>query len=172
MLLSHLRDLIEHMEWADSVVWRSVRALEKAESDANIRERLHHVHLVQWTYLQMWMGESIDSREASSFADLEAIHAWVREYHRWAAGWADGLDAADLEREVEFPWAERLVERFGSARPATLAETIVQVVYHTTYHRGQINTRLRELGGEPPLTDFVGWIWMGRPDPVWEGGSD
>lgn len=36
MLGNHLRDLIAHMEWADSVVCRSVLALEEAESDANM----------------------------------------------------------------------------------------------------------------------------------------
>ena len=35
------------------------------------------------------------------------------------------------------------------------------------YHRGQNATRLRELGGEPPLTDFVAWLWKGRPDGKW-----
>ena len=26
---------------------------------------------------------------------------------------------------------------------------------------------LRELGGEPPLTDFVAWIWLDRPPADW-----
>ena len=47
----------------------------------------------------------------------------------------------------------------------TLAETALQVAMHSTYHRGQVNARLRQIGGEPPLVDFIAWIWFGRPAP-------
>ena len=77
------------------------------------------------------------------------------------------LDPETLQRQVHFPWSQQLVERWGVAQPATLTETILQVALHSTYHRGQVNTRLRELGAEPPLTDFIAWIWMGRPAAEW-----
>jgi uncharacterized damage-inducible protein DinB len=35
------------------------------------------------------------------------------------------------------------------------------------YHRGQVNTRIREVGGEPAAVDFINWIWLGKPDPEW-----
>jgi uncharacterized damage-inducible protein DinB len=38
---------------------------------------------------------------------------------------------------------------------------------HSHFHRGQNATRLRELGGEPPTTDYIFWLWKGRPKPVW-----
>jgi uncharacterized damage-inducible protein DinB len=38
---------------------------------------------------------------------------------------------------------------------------------HSAYHRGQVASQLRELGGEPPLTDFVAWIWLDRPPADW-----
>jgi uncharacterized damage-inducible protein DinB len=156
------------MEWADSLVWESVLELPEAQSDTSIRERLCHTHVVQWAYLQIWAGEPLDMRDASSFEGLPAIRAWVRDYYRRAAEYFDAVDANALEQQVQFPWAQQLVERWGTAHPATLAETILQITSHTTYHRGQINTRLRELGGEPPLTDFIAWIWMGKPAPTWE----
>ena len=42
-----------------------------------------------------------------------------------------------------------------------------QVASHSTYHRGQVNARLREVGGTPPLVDYIAWIWFGRPAPNW-----
>jgi uncharacterized damage-inducible protein DinB len=44
---------------------------------------------------------------------------------------------------------------------------MIQVATHSTYHRGQVNARLREVGGEPPLVDYIAWIWFGRPAPEW-----
>ena len=43
----------------------------------------------------------------------------------------------------------------------------MQVFSYTTYHRGQVATRERELGGEPPLVDFSDWVWAGKPVPEW-----
>jgi len=43
-----------------------------------------------------------------------------------------------------------------------------QVVLHSEHHRAQNATRLRELGGAPPPTDYIVWILDGRPAPVWE----
>ena len=48
----------------------------------------------------------------------------------------------------------------------------MQVALHSTYHRGQINARIRELGGEPPLTDFIAWVWAGKPQPSWPLGAE
>jgi uncharacterized damage-inducible protein DinB len=42
-------------------------------------------------------------------------------------------------------------------------ETINQVIQHSTYHRAQINKRIRELGEEPPFTDFIYWAWINKP---------
>ncbi len=169
MLSEELRELARHMEWADALVWKSALSLQEAHSDPEIRERLHHVHTVQWAYLQIWREEPIDVPEPSSFEDLGAIQAWAREYHGQALDYLDGLEPEALEREVRFPWANQLVERFGDPQPATLAQSILQVTFHTTYHRGQVNTRLRGLGGEPPLVDFIAWVWMGEPDADWGG---
>jgi uncharacterized damage-inducible protein DinB len=38
---------------------------------------------------------------------------------------------------------------------------------HSHYHRGQNATRLRELGGVPPGTDFIEWLREGQPSARW-----
>ena len=167
MLNNELRGLVRHMEWADAAVWAAVLAEPQARSDTSMRELLHHAHSVHWAYLQIWREDSLDIPDASSFRDLPAIHAWCVDYYQQLGPFLDGLDAESLQNRVEFPWTEDLVKRWGTARPVTLAETILQVTLHTTYHRGQVSRRLRELGGDPQLTDFVAWIWMDRPNAEW-----
>jgi uncharacterized damage-inducible protein DinB len=72
-----------------------------------------------------------------------------------------------MTRPVVMPWAEEAARQRGmTPRRPTLAETVFQVTSHSTYHRGQVNARLRAVGGEPPLVDYIAWIWFGRPEPA------
>lgn len=168
MELSEYQSLMGHMEWADALAWTAVLGLPSLQQDRQMRERLHHFHSTQWAYLQVWRGEAVRIPELSSFADLRALGRWARGYYRELPAYAESLQPAALRREVQFPWAAQLVERFGSAKPASLADSILQLALHTAHHRGQVVARLRELGSEPPLTDFIAWIWMGQPKPQWE----
>ena len=84
--LERHRGFLEHMEWADARMWKSVRAVPAAQNDQRLLALLHHLHLVQWIYLSL---------------------------------------------------------------------------------RAQVATRVRDLGGEPALTDYIAWIWMNRPLPEW-----
>ena len=66
------------------------------------------------------------------------------------------------------PWVKSFEAQLGRTfSTPTLGETMFQVTSHSTYHRGQVNARLREIGGEPPLVDYIAWIWFGRPEPDW-----
>jgi uncharacterized damage-inducible protein DinB len=78
------------------------------------------------------------------------------------------FDDALLRRPIVTPGLQAYEQRMerSFARP-TLAETILQVSSHSTYHRGQVNARLREVGGEPPLVDYIAWFWFGGPEPEW-----
>jgi hypothetical protein len=47
-----------------------------------------------------------------------------------------------------------------------VAQAYMQVCMHSHGHRSQCATRLRALGGEPPVTDFIVWL-NERPAPAW-----
>ena len=160
--------LFRHMEWADSLIWKSVRTTKAAVGDRAVMERLHHVHVVQRIYLQMWRGVPDRGRELATFADLREVHAWAQQYYHDLWAFVEHIDSETLSRQVECPWAEDLVKWFGEARSATVQETIVQVAMHTSHHRGQLCTMIRSHHGEPPLVDFIGWIWMGKPQATWQ----
>ncbi len=79
-----------------------------------------------------------------------------------------GLSEEALAQIVALPWAEMAAARMGQTPAAsTMAETLQQVSMHSAYHRGQVNTRLREIGAEPPLVDFIAWVWLGKPAAQW-----
>lgn len=162
-----LKELFRHMEWADSVVWAAAFARPEAMEDAGMRERLQHIHTVQRLFLQVWKGEFFWPQEFS-FDDGPALLRWAREYYNQLTEYAGGIGGLDLSEPKPVPWARMFEARLGrQAEVTSLGETMLQAVLHSAYHRGQVNTRLRELGGEPPLTDFIVWVWSGRPGPSW-----
>jgi uncharacterized damage-inducible protein DinB len=162
-----LRDLVTHMEWADGQTWRVIRHLPAAQFDDRMRWLCHHSHLVQSIYLQAWRGDPFQLTELKAYPDLTSIEAWARPYYALVSIFADTVDESTFDQPVDFPWSAMIVEKFGKALPATLSESVWQVLSHSTYHRGQLATRIRELGGEPPLVDFLYWVWAGKPAPEW-----
>jgi uncharacterized damage-inducible protein DinB len=163
-----LRELMQHMEWADACVWRALVANHEAVQDTRLRDLLLHLHGVQRAFLTVWTSRRVETYVSEVGADLMAAQAAVRSYYNDLSAAVASLDATTLRRSIVMPGLEQHEQRLGRRFAApTLAETMLQVVSHSTYHRGQVNARLREVGGEPPLVDYIAWIWFGRPAPEW-----
>lgn len=158
-----IRDLYRHMDWADATVWNAVEACDAALSDEYIHHTLHHIHATQHAFLSYWLARDVSHSRPSEFQDLSQIRSWSLPVYTDAVDFLDRLRDEDLARQAEVPWARYFARLMGrEAAPTTLGETLFQVAMHSAYHRGQVNRRLRELGGEPPLVDYIAWLWAGR----------
>ncbi len=167
MNVQTIQELFDHMQWADAVVWKAVLASSTATEDAKLHEILYHLHIVQRAFLKVWRGESLDDG-FPKFAEARALLEWASNYYAEAKIYLDTINEESLKQPTPLPWAAMVEKRFGhKPENTTLGETALQVAMHTTYHRGQVNARLRELGGEPPLVDYIAWLWQGRPAAEW-----
>jgi uncharacterized damage-inducible protein DinB len=156
------------MEWADAKVWAAVP--EGIPADKRLTELLLHIHTVQQAFLAVWSKNDVRAvfRNPEEFATLATLCTWARPYYAQAQAHIAGLSDGDLSARLEMPWAAQLAQSLGRPPgPTTVAETCFQVYSHSTYHRGQVNTRLRELGAEPPLVDYIAWLWFDRPAADW-----
>lgn len=171
MDINTLTDLYRHMEWADAAVWAAVLACESGQSDAKLREYLYHLHLVQRAFLRTWRGEPRET-PYPTFDDGWSLMAWARTYYAEAFAHLEAMSDEKTSEPMPVPWAAMVEQRLGRA-PATttIGETALQVVLHSQYHRGQINARLRQFGGEPPLVDYIAWVWLGRPKADWPSAA-
>src|SRR5262245_3597822 len=167
MELETLKELYTHMEWADASVWRAVLASEAACADAKLRGLFHHLHLVQHAFLRAWRSES-PATTYPTFDDAPSVTNWGREYYSQISTHFQTLTDESLRETMQLPWAEIVTRELGRD-PAriTVAEAMLQVPLHSQYHRGQINARLRTVGGEPPRVDYIVWLWLERPEPDW-----
>lgn len=156
-----LADLYAHQAWADAEHWGAIEAHHAALQDKAIRERLHHIHLVQRAFLSLAKGEQVVATRLEDFAGMAALKEYGRQYHEEVATALPGLGDARLAEMISVPWFKDPPIRIS------VTQALTQAAMHSHYHRGQNASRLRELGGEPPLTDLIVWYWKGRPSPEW-----
>jgi uncharacterized damage-inducible protein DinB len=167
-MLAAVRPLFDHMEWADAMVWRAVGESASAADDKVLHDRLYHIHATQHAFVQVWRGEEIVFKGPDDYPGLDAVLRLAREFYAVAPAYVAALNPEVVDDEMVLPWSSYFAKRAGfEARPSTLGETLLQLPSHSTYHRGQVNIRLRELGATPPLVDFIAWVWAGKPAPDW-----
>jgi uncharacterized damage-inducible protein DinB len=160
---SYLDELYAHQEWADAEHWRAFEAHPPALKDKAIRERLHHIHLVQHAFL--WItgpqSEPFDSRKLEEFSSIFDLKNYAQEGLQHLNEFVKSLDPTHAELIIEIPW-------FRPPAKISIRQALTQAAMHSHYHRGQNATRLRELGSVPPMTDFIAWLHKGQPLPQWE----
>jgi len=168
MNLIELRDLYRHMEWADAAVWRAVLISEEALRDQKLRDYFYHLHLVQRAFIRAWRHEPVNT-EFPTFDDTKAVRHWGRSYYDEIFSHLEQLHDEQISHPMQLPWAELVTKQLGRApAPISIGETMLQVPLHSLYHRGQINARLREVGGEPPTVDYIVWMWLEQPAANWD----
>ena len=166
-----LVELARHMEWADAQIWTSLLGSSPAQADDRLRLLVYHVHIVQRAFLSLWRDEAPQFPDPATFRDLAALAAWGRDGHAGLQTFLASADAAALTRPLQVPWAAEIEKVIGrTAAQPTIAQTAVQLALHSSHHRGQINVRLRGAGTEPPLVDYIAWVWWGQPEPAWPAG--
>jgi len=160
---SYLEELYAHQEWADAEHWRAFEAHPPALADKAIRERLHHIHLVQHAFL--WMTsprtEAFANLKLEDFPSISDVKRYAREGLAQLNDFVNSLDNAHADEMIEVIW-------FRPPAKISVRQALTQAAMHSHYHRGQNATRLRELGGCPPTTDFIIWLHKGQPKAVWE----
>jgi uncharacterized damage-inducible protein DinB len=118
--------------------------------------------LVQRLFLAVArQGGMPEKTELEDFATMAEMKEDARLGHAAARALLEGASDATLAGPVSLPWFK------DPPLALTLGQALHQAAMHSHYHRGQNATRLKELGGEPPLTDLIIWWWKGRPAADW-----
>jgi len=163
-----LRDAFNHMHWADAKMYNRLLKMPALQKDERVMELLQHVHTVQYAFYYLWTGEPLRFPEKGDFKDLPALAGWASRYYPPARDFLAVMKEGDFGRRIHVPWSDYVEKQKGrKAQDATLPETIWQVAAHTTHHRAQVNTLIRAAGGQPPLVDFIAWVWEGKPEAIW-----
>jgi uncharacterized damage-inducible protein DinB len=159
---AYIEELYAHQEWADAEHWRAFEANPAALADKAICERLVHIHQVQYAFL--WMAgprtSGFEFKKLEDFSGMADLKSYAHKYHSAVRELLRQLDQTALEEILDAPW-------FNPPVKLSRRQALMQAAMHSHYHRGQNATRLRELGGVPPMTDFIIWLRKGQPAAQW-----
>jgi uncharacterized damage-inducible protein DinB len=157
MSIEEVRELFAYDDWANA---RLLEALERltaeqsgktvASSFPSLRETLAHMVVAEWFWLHRWLGDN--PKEAPAWASGGSLPEL-----RQALTGIQSDRAALLDRLSHEALAEPAPYRDpgGAEHRQRLGDQMRHVVNHSTYHRGQAATQLRQLGEVPPGTDLI-----------------
>jgi uncharacterized damage-inducible protein DinB len=151
--------LLDYTVWANHRAMRAAATLsvddfkrDLGSSHGGVRGTLVHTLGAEWIWLERWKGVSPTHRlDEAEFPDVMAVRErWkVIEDHR--ASWFAGLREGALAETISYT----TLDRRSFADP--LWKLVQHVANHSTYHRGQVVTLMRILGGKATASDLVLW---------------
>ena len=117
-----------------------------------IRDTLAHILGAEWIWLRRWEGESpVEGVAAEEFPTVESLR------DRWdPIARAQGAFLAKLTGET-LAQPLRYRQLSGAEFEQPLWQVLQHVVNHSTHHRGQVVTLLRQLGQKPPTLDLIAY---------------
>ena len=159
---SYLDELYAHQAWADAEHWRAFEAHPAALADKAIRKRLLHIHLVQHAFLWVTSLKRSDFafKKLEDFPSMADLKKYAQQGLEEMIALLKNTEQDRLDEFIEVVWFKPMLK-------ISVRQALTQAAMHSHYHRGQNATRLRELGGEPPGTDFIEWLHQGQPAGRW-----
>ncbi|MED4635422.1 DinB family protein [Peribacillus frigoritolerans] len=161
--MNHLEPVLEmynYHAWANGVIIDRLNELpehiyhkEIQSGFSSVSKVLSHIYLTDYTWFDIISGISMDEAMASSSELKEEVEKksieemkkiFINLYERNKAL----LSTEDMEKVmvVDNPYAGSL--------ETTISESVLHVVTHGSYHRGNIATMLRQLGHTSVMQDF------------------
>ncbi len=157
MNVDDIRLLYDFNAWANHRTIEACAALapeqftrDLASSFPSVRDTLAHIYGAQWIWLERWhVRTPVAFPSAADFPDLDTVRRRFIEIDRNLVDFAASLNADDLHRVIQF----KTMAGVANAQP--LWQLLQHVANHSTYHRGQITTLLRQLGAKATSTDLM-----------------
>jgi uncharacterized damage-inducible protein DinB len=155
-----LQLLFEYNRWANKETISAAGALapedfikDLASSHRSVRDTLVHTLAAEWIWLERWKGISPRALlDPGEYPTLDSIKARWTEVESGQTALLDGLNEEDLTRSIAY------INQKGERWVYPLGQMMQHVINHSSYHRGQVITMLRQLGAKAVSTDFLVFI--------------
>ncbi|HMF91523.1 MAG TPA: DinB family protein [Candidatus Angelobacter sp.] len=157
MDLNDIRELYVYNRWANHRSLAAAAKLDNAtfirpmgNSFSSVRDTLAHILSGEWIWLERWNGISPTALlDAAAFPTVESLKVRWETVEQGYHEFLHSLSLARLQKNLAY------INRAGQPYEYPLWQQMVHVVNHSSYHRGQVTTLLRQLGAQPIATDFL-----------------
>jgi uncharacterized damage-inducible protein DinB len=152
-----IRPLYDYNAWANR---RCLAAAEKltieqftkpmGSSFPSVRDTLAHIYGAEWIWLERFQGRSPSALpNIGQFSNVQTLReTWTVLEDRLIA-FVGSISQADIDRQMEY----KTLKYGVYSNP--LWQSMLHLLNHGTYHRGQVTTLLRQLGAQPILLDLM-----------------
>ena len=155
--LAAIRELYRYNEWANARLFGAVArttpvqfAKDLGSGFPSLRDTLTHIVWGEWLWLQRWKGISPQTlSQPLEFPRGEVLR------ERWQHVTGEQRDFLDSLTADHLTSVVRYANLQGQPWEYPLWRQLYHVVNHSSYHRGQVSTLLRQLGASPAPTDFL-----------------
>lgn len=151
------RDLLLYMLWADRQTLKSVRSVrpEDLTRDAGVSFRsllgtMSHILGVEKLWLSRFLGHPDNSVLGPD--DFPDLLSWITAWEENASG-VEAFLAGLTDEQLAAPLSWTSLQGEPYTRP--LWQAILQLINHSTYHRGQVVSLLRQMGYPAESTDLI-----------------
>lgn len=156
-MIAEIRDLYAYNRWANQRITDVVALLDDDAFTRHLGGSFPSVHLTlahmvesEWIWLCRWEGTSpTEMPEGWDISTLPLLRTRWDAVEERRQGFLADLSNDALERPFEYRTFA------GVPHTNTYGETLRHVVNHSSYHRGQVVTMLRQLGAEAVSTDLI-----------------
>lgn len=149
--------LNEYNQWANARMLDVASKLSPEQfmadlqsSHRSVRDTLAHTLAAEWIWLERWKGTSPKALlTAADFPTVESLRARWAQLENDYTEFFSGLTEVSLEKVIAYTNTK------GEQWQYPLGSMIQHLMNHSTYHRGQVTTMLRQLGAEVTPVDLL-----------------
>jgi uncharacterized damage-inducible protein DinB len=156
MTLFEIRTLHAYNSWASNRIFEALEAIPSEQysqdmkgSHGGIRTTLVHMVGAEKVWLERFQGAAqpfLSENPPASLAELRSIWEKVGfDTAKWLGTQSD--------KSLQGTFTMKTLK--GDTFTHVFWQAYQHVVNHSTYHRGQIITMMRQLGVKPPSTDLI-----------------
>lgn len=157
MNTNDIRSLYAYNKWANHRVVDACRPVDNSaltrdlgNSFSSIRDTLAHILGAEWVWLERWHRRS--PKQFPDLVNLGDIPALEKRWQEIETGQQKFLDQlADDQLAERIAYTNFKGERWEYS----LGQMMQHLVNHSTYHRGQVITLLKQIGAKPVSTDLL-----------------
>jgi uncharacterized damage-inducible protein DinB len=159
MTQHEVQQLYDYDQWADLKLLEVIAPIttdhykkDLSTSFGGIHGTLVHILSADTVWFARWTGKTPALMKAEDFPTVEVVKKQWDAYHCEMSNFVRGLTEEKLNEPLQY------TDFKGNAYSHPLFQQMQHKVNHSTYHRGQVVTMLRQIGEKVVSTDLIHYI--------------